>query len=316
MKTRPFVVVPDSGKTRSARPSILAPGVVEPAPARPPGLIPWPRLSSRLGFTLIELLVVIAIIAILASLLLPSLARAKQAGQATSCLSNLHQWALEWQMYTSDNKDSFPTGLNPDGTVDQNARSAWFNALKRSVSQRKQLLTCPVATQTNINPNVYSGGINYAYQMPSASGNNDSFENGELASYGANLWIYNMPVDEQGRSRADAWRKMSAPPSPTQVPLMLDSMWRGGGPHYDTRIAYMPTGQPGVYTDPEGYADYEMQHFCVPRHGANNRTQLVFFDGSAATIKIKNLYGLAWSKSWDTTYYLTSVPFPAWLNAP
>jgi len=65
------------------------------------------KISKASGFTLIELLVVIAIIAILAAILFPVFAQARESARLTSCLSNMKEHGLAWNMYAQDYDETF-----------------------------------------------------------------------------------------------------------------------------------------------------------------------------------------------------------------
>ena len=91
------------------------------------------------AFTLIELLVVIAIIAILAALLLPALAKAKEKGKQTYCLSSTHQQALAVHMYASDNNDFLP----PVAYLDANGNETNWPGLLNPYLQSIKIHLCP-----------------------------------------------------------------------------------------------------------------------------------------------------------------------------
>jgi prepilin-type N-terminal cleavage/methylation domain-containing protein/prepilin-type processing-associated H-X9-DG protein len=88
------------------------------------------------GFTLIELLVVIAIIGILASILLPSLARAKQAAHKIKCLSQMRQLGFALQMYADEHDGEYPPR--------QFSPNSWVFTLKPYyLNTEEDLLQCP-----------------------------------------------------------------------------------------------------------------------------------------------------------------------------
>lgn len=65
-------------------------------------------IIKRKGFTLIELLVVISIVSILIAILLPALAKAREAAMSAKCLNNQRQMMLGFSMYLNDFDEYYP----------------------------------------------------------------------------------------------------------------------------------------------------------------------------------------------------------------
>lgn len=229
------------------------------------------RLKTKQGFTLVELLVVIAIIAILASLLLPSLARAKQKARSTWCCNNERQVTIQFHALLGDD----PSGIS------------WFedhtcNYIWRS--QGAQIFLCPEAAVTNGSDSAV-GAIDLAW-----------IYYGLKCSYGFNMWVreqtypnYNAPLDPKIRQA-------------TEMPFVMDGTFELPRP----LVNQMPATD--LYAGTRaGSSPFDIASINIPRHGNRNASRnwpetqplpgainVAFFDGHVKQVKLNDLWFLQW----------------------
>lgn len=235
------------------------------------------------AFTLIELLVVISIIALLLAILMPALGMVKEKAKGTVCKTNLHQWALCYQLYATDYNEQFPPY--------QGYSVSYMESLRDYYEDTNNMRTCPSATKmsrnnpTGLQPESFFGNTKSAWQIDPSAGwlPNDDWG---IGSYTENSYI---------RTKfRDSWGSFTKLKNYYEVPLIADGRWHDSGVRHDVPTEPDPLVEEIFYNITNWSS---IRTFMMRRHSDGINAAMA--DMSAVQIRVEDLWKLRWSKVFE-----------------